>query len=155
MTATVTLDRNELLFDIYNRSHEEVKIITDVEARYRAEARQDKAELLRRFMLEAEQELRQTLLRFIEEDYTLDATDKLSADDTDSIILSLTISPRRVDNRIAQISARAHSYIVNAVLAKHYATVGQGDLAASHAQSSEADAADIERLVYHKMPPIL
>jgi len=154
MTAKITLSSAELLFDIYNRSHAETASIADADIRYRAEARQDKEEILRRYIRESQAELGQTIGRYLKEDFTATATDALSPAQGD-ITIELSLTARRLENRIAQLTDRAHSFIVNRTLSKFYASAGQGDLAAVHTKQSADELVLIDRLIFTKTPPIL
>ena len=153
MLATITIKRGELLYDIYNRSHEEAKLITDAEARYRAEAREDKAEMLNRLITESTTELRALLQRILQEDYN--RTEDNVPDTTEDITLNLSMSARRIDNKLEPLAEKSHAYIVNTTLARYYSLVGQGNLSNLHAAEMQADAATLTQLVYSKMPPII
>ena len=153
MLATITIKRSELLYDIYNRSHEEAKLITDAGARYRAEAREDKAEMLNRLITESTTELRALLQRILQEDYN--RTEDNVPDIKDDIILNLSMSARRIDNKLKPLAEKSHAYIVNTTLARYYSLVGQGNLSNLHAAEMQADAATLTQLVYSKMPPII
>lgn len=153
MLATITIKREELLYDIYNRSHEEAKLITDAEARYRTEAREDKAEMLNRLITESANELRVILQRILQEDYS--KSEDNVPDTAEDITLNLSMSARRIDNKLKPLAEKSHAYIVNTTLARYYSLVGQGDLSNLHAAEMQADAATLTQLVYSKMPPII
>lgn len=155
MLATITIKRSELLYDIYNRSHEEAKLITDAEARYRTEAREDKAEMLNRLITESTTELRALLQRILQEDYNRTEDNVPDIDTEGDITLNLSMSARRIDNKLKPLAEKSHAYIVNTTLARYYSLVGQGDLSNLHAAEMQADAATLTQLVYSKMPPII
>lgn len=153
MTIEITLKRNEILFDIHNRSHHECLNIADVEERYRKEAGSDKAEELNRFIAESVSELRSLLYRWIADDYRQDADDV--PEDKSDIMFALSMSTRRAAGKAAALPEKMHDFIVNRTLGRFYASVGEADLSSLHAGISADAATHIEQVIYRRNEPII
>lgn len=152
MTASITLEREEILFDIMNRSHSECANITDVEARYRAEAGSDRTELLGRLLGEAVSELKTALSRWLTDEFSRTGNDIPESGD---IQLRMEMSQRRTDGKVPALKERAHAYLVERTLYRFYATAGQPELAAAYQRRSEDTIAAIERIMFSKKQPMI
>ena len=149
----VVLDVAELLFDIRNKSHEECASITDVEARYRAEAGRHKDEELFRSLVEVNSSLTRLVRRYLKEFITTEADNNAAI--PDSFIYEFEISQRRSSNLTQPMADAMHSYLVHYTLAKFYATVSQTDLSNKHSTLTQAAATEVEELLYTKNPPTI
>jgi hypothetical protein len=149
----IVLEVAELLFDIRNKSHEECASITDVEARYRAEAGHHKDEEIFRSLVGVNSSLTRLVRRYLVDSIALEADDNASI--PDSFVYEFEISQRRADNLTQPMADAMHDYLVHYTLAKFYATVSQGDLSNKHSALTQAAATEIEELLYTKKPPMI
>ena len=152
MTANITLKREEILFDIMNRSHSECANIADVEARYRAEAGNDRTELIGRFLGEATSELKSSISRWLTDEFS--RTENNIPEDGD-ITLQMELSQRRIDGKVSALKERAHAYLVERTLYRFYATAGQPELSAAYQRRSEDSIAAIEIIMFKKTQPMI
>lgn len=149
----VVLDIKELLFDIRNKSHEECASITDVEARFRAEAGNHKNEELFRTLVEVNSSLTRLVRRYLMEFIAIEAND--NAELPESFVYEFEISQRRADNLAQPLADQMHAYLVHYALAKFYATVSQTEMSNKHSTLTQAAATEVEELLFTKKPPII
>lgn len=152
MTANITLKREEILFDIMNRSHSECANITDVEARYRAEAGSDRKELIGRLLGEATSELKSAISRWLTDEFSRTGND--IPEDGD-VTLQMELSQRRIDGKVPALKEKAHAYLVERTLFRFYATAGQPELSTAYQRRSEDSIAAIERIMFSKKQPMI
>lgn len=157
MKVSVILSREEILFDIMSRSHSECASISDPEARYAAEAGNDRRELLLRLLADADSEARVICGRFLREDYSTSATDiPETGDDTGKTLnYVFEFSPRRADGKAVQLKEIMHAYLTDSVLGRFYIASGKPDFAQTHAKSAGDVATTLAALLYTRKEPIL
>ena len=149
----IILDIAELLLDIRNKSHEECASITDVEARFRAEAGNHKNLELFRTLLEVNSSLTRLVRRYLMEYIAIEAND--NAELPESFVYEFEISQRRSDNLAQPLTDAMHSYLVHYTLAKFYATVSQTEFSNKHSTLTQSAATEVEELLFTKKPPIM
>lgn len=140
-----------ILRDIKVKSHYEVSVITDAEARYRIEAGTEKEEEIYRDMTDVASALSRRLRRYLVEYYQEEASNEVSI--PDAFVYDLEVSDRRADNLLQPLTDAAHDYVVHYTLAKFYSSVSQVDLSNKHSVLTEEAAKTIENLLYSKQPP--
>lgn len=148
----VYVSYESLLSEIRQKSHLEVQHIQDPEVRYLAEAGTEKDDELGRCVVVADAQLRALVSRYL----TNDPHRVVEAGvDTPKVLpYPFLFSRRRAMNKAEQLPQMMRDYLVNAALAKFYATVAVTDLAASRGNMAAQQAAEIVRVLYTKLPPL-
>lgn len=149
----ITIETNELVFDISNKSHLEVANITDAEARYRAEAGTDKREEVERALTSSRAALDQLLNKYLVPD--LDSEGCNDPGFPQYFTYTLRLSERRGAGKAQALADTMQSYLVNLTLAKFYHTVAQEQLASTHEGLASADAKLLTTLINTKQPPYI
>lgn len=149
----IELSKNELLFDIRNKSHNEVSVITDAEVRYRAEAGTDKLDEIERDIISSLATLSQIAGRYSAIDMTPYASN--SAGLPDYLVLDFTFSERRLDGKAQALTDAIHSFLVDNTLALFYETVSLADFQTKRAAQAAIDAQLLEHLIFTKKPPYM
>lgn len=149
---TITIYYSEILFDLQNKNREEVRGITDPQARYLAEAGSEKIEEVARCIQESVASVSAMLLRFMPAQATGNESDMLSG--MDDAILVLEPSERRWPGKAKAIADVTHSLIVNMSLSKYYGTINQNELADKRNKLASSDVAILNKLLYEKLPPV-
>lgn len=150
--AKITITFNEILFDLQNKNREEVRSISDSQARYFAEAGSEKSYELTRSINEAFSQVSSMYLRFVKNATQLEATDVLNG--AEDLMIEFEISERRSKGKIQPITDTLHSLIVNHALTKFYNDIQQPELAAKRAQQTAEDAKLLNKLLFEKLPPL-
>lgn len=149
----IEINKEELLFDIMNKSHGEVSVITDAEARYKVEAGTEKKDEIERDIITAITMLHPTIERYLVSDHTGIAENGAGLPQT--IIFDFSFSERRLDGKAQALTDAVHAYLVDCTLGLFYASVGHTEFQAKRTQMALADAQLVERLVYTKKPPYM
>ncbi len=149
----IELSKKELLFDIMNKSHSEVSVITDAEARYKAEAGTEKADEIERDLITSMSLLYASIGRFLRSDLTTCAENGAGMPDT--LVYEFTFSERRLDGKMQPLTDAIHAFLVDSTLGLFYNSVSASDIAAKRAQMAINDLQLVERLVYSKKQPYM
>lgn len=149
----IELKKNELLFDMRNKSHSESSVITDMESRYRSEAGTEKTEELERDLVTSLSQLSSSIGRYLKMDMTSDADNGPGL--PDFITLEFVMSERRLDGKVQALTDAIHAYLVENTLALFYASVDHKEFQAKHEKASAASLALVERLMFTKKPPYM
>lgn len=149
----ITLQVEELLRDLKKKSHEEVKAIEDIEARYRAEAGTEKEHEIMRCMVEAASALSRRLWRYLRNYYQDESDNQLAI--PEAFVYDLVMSERRAEGKAQQLADYMHTFIVHLTLSRFYSTVSQQELSNKHSLQSLEDAKQLDELIYSKLPPIV
>lgn len=148
---TINLNTQELVDDIFAKSHHETALIENVEQRYEVEAGTDRKDDVARCLTEANAILSAMCSRFMTCDYTDTASNLM--DIPDVFCYSFKASERRFMNKTQALADVMHSLIVNLTLSKYYNNVSHGDLAQKRDNLAKGDMALLERLLYEKTAP--
>lgn len=149
----IEISKNELLFDIRNKSHLEVAGISEADARYRVEAGSEKTDEIERDIITSLAYLDNIDIRYLNVDMTCMAENNAGLPDT--IIIDLLFSERRLDGKVQPLTDAIHAFLVDNTLALFYASVSQGDLQTKRAGLAAADATLIENLIFKKKAPYI
>lgn len=134
-------------------SHREVAVITDAEARYRAEAGSEKLDDIYACLNDASARLSGRMSRFLIEDQTNYADNQRTI--PESYTYTLDIAERRGANKAEPLAEACNTFVLEYALSKFYAIVSQGDLSNKHSLLALDAGAEIERLLFTKYPPIV
>lgn len=149
----IELYSQEILKDLRSKSHYEVANITDVEARYRAEAGSEKMEEIVRCIGEGVARLSHRCWRYLREDFT-DTVDNTSFL-PDLFSFDLVMSERRALGKAESLREAMHTFIVEYALSKFYSDMAQQDLSNKHSVQAIEAGNRIDDLLYKKLPPLL
>ena len=149
----IEINKNELLFDIMNKSHGEVSVITDAEVRYKVEASTEKTDEIERDIITSMAMLHPYMERYLVSDHTGIAENGAGLPQT--IVYEFSFSERRLDGKMQTLTDAIHAYLVDCTLGLFYASVGHTEFQTKRSQMAVADAQLVERLVYTKRPPYM
>lgn len=169
----VTINTEELFFDIKNKSHYEVSSIQDVNLRYIAEAGSEKTHEVFRCIIDAEAIVRLMCNKFVstvEEKYaeqapedegtatvasttTKESINNIPEEVPTSFVYTFVDNPRRHDNRGQVLANSIHSAIVSMALSKFYVSVNQMELSQAHDALAKNAVVLLERMLYEKKQP--
>lgn len=149
----IELSKNELLFDMMNKSHSEVSVITDAEARYKVEAGTEKKDELERDLITALSMLNPHISRYLVSDFTEDADNEAALPDT--IVFEFSFAERRLDGKMQPLTDAIHAFLVDCTLGLFYASVAHTEFQTKRTQMAAADAQLVEQLIYTKRPPYM
>lgn len=148
----ITIDTQELLFDIRNTSHHEVAGIADVEQRYRTEAGSDKMETIYRCLAASQGTLTALCDKIlVGEPLTTDASNILGGL-PEQIEFELNLT-RRFAGREQAIADAFHAFLVDSTLSMFYRNVNAPDLSKPHTDNMVVDINHIDNLLYKKRRP--
>lgn len=133
------------------KSHQEVSVIDDNEARYRAEAGSEKLEDITRCLGEGLGAVRHRCVRFLKEEIT-ERSDNLS-NLPEKVSFDLALSERRAIGKNEPLTKAMHSLVVEYALAKFYSDVSQMELSNKHSALAINAGNEIDDLLYTKLPP--
>lgn len=149
----IVICKKEVLFDVMNKSHEEVAGIEDAEARYRIEAGEHKMNELERDLAEVSTKLARRVHRYLDEYYEQEADNSLSL--PEAFVYEFTFSERRMVGKAQPLADAMHSFLVHYTLAKFYASVSQTELSNNHSKFTQEAMSDIEELINTKAAPLI
>lgn len=149
----IELSKNELLFDIQNKSHSEVSVIADAEARYKVEAGTEKIAEIERDLITAMSTLYTQIGRYLRTNHAPYADNGAGLPDT--LIYDFIFSERRLDGKMQPLTDAIHAYLVDCTLGIFYSSVGHVEFQKKHAEQAATDARLVETLIYTKKPPYM
>lgn len=149
----IEFSKKELLFDIMNKSHGEVSVITDAEARYKAEAGTEKTDEIERDLITSTSILYASIGRFLCGNLTPYADNGAGLPET--LVYEFTFSERRLDGKAQPLADAIHAFLVDSTLGLFYNSVSASDLAVKRSGMAQADLQLVERLVYTKKQPYM
>ena len=150
---TINITSASLISEIRQKSHFEVQYIQDAKARDDARAGLEKSDEIGRCVVVADAQLRALISRYLQTVSSETISAGISVPETLTYVLSM--SERRSANKSAQLPQLFRDYLVNAALAKYYATVSVADLASKRANETAAQGVEILRVLFFKNPPVL
>lgn len=150
----VTLQRDELLLDIRNKSQQELADVADVRQQYHSVAGTDKDEDISRSLTEAVA----LLMSLCHEYIVAEEEEGTGVDDTpatEDIEISLVLSDRK-DGRLLQLvfAADMHGFVVERTLEFYYCSTPARALATVHAARAKVYEDELLRLMYRKGKPV-
>ena len=148
---TITIEFDALLKDFKEKSHLEVAVIADHDARYRAEAGTEKIAEIKRDLGEGARLLEGRCARFLSGDMPESANNAVPSDS--SYIYVFDFTERRGYANAEALSALIESFIVHYALSKFYASVSQAELSNKHSTIALEASNNIDILLYTKHPP--
>lgn len=148
----VTINVEELLYDIENKSHMECSAIMDAQVRYNVEATPDKRDEVWRAVQLAMSTVELAVSRFVNDVYAEDADNGVLLPAT--IVYDFIFTPRRMMGKAQALASAIHAYLVDLSLANFYDTVQMDMLKKDHTERATADAALLTHLLYSKKPPV-
>lgn len=148
---TITLYIDELLHDIYTKSHIECQAIADAEERFRTEAGTEKKDELVRQLISVQASLRRLLHRYLSDSDT-SADNSLGA--PESFQFDMNVTERQAVGKAQPMADNCHSYMVAYTLARYYGSVGAKELSNTYSLITNTYAQEIEELLYAKRPPL-
>lgn len=149
----IIIHKKEVLFDVMNKSHEEVAGIPDAEARYRIEAGEHKMNELERALAEVGSKLARRVHRYLVEYYEQEACNAPSL--PEAFVYEFDFSERRMAGKAQPLADAMHSFLVHYTLAKFYASVSQTELSNNHSKSTQEAMSDIDELINTKAAPVI
>lgn len=149
----IEFSKNELLFDIKNKSHSEVSVIPDAEARYKIEAGGEKTDELERDLITATSMLNPHISRYLVSDFRCHADN--GAGLPEILIFEFSLSERRLDGKVQPLTDAIHAFLVDCTLGLFYGSVSNVELQKKRTEMAAVDAQIIERLIYTKRPPYM
>ena len=155
MNTTITLSVTELMTDITNKSHLETEGIESPDVKYRIQVGTEKKDEIYRALVSVNSSLTRLVHRYLVSSTLDTATDAVTTPATFpiSFVYVLDLSDRRKAAKAQPLADKMHDYLVHYTLAKFYASVSQGDLSNVHSALTQEASAEIESLLYDKLPP--
>lgn len=149
----IEFSKKELLFDMMNKSHSEVSVITDAEARYKVEAGSEKADELERDFITAMTMLNPHISRYLVSDFICRADN--GAGLPEILVFEFSLSERRLDGKVQPLTDAIHAFLVDCTLGLFYASVAHTEFQKKRTEMAAVDAQLIEQLIYTKRPPYM
>jgi hypothetical protein len=150
---TVTIYTTELLYNIRNKSHLEVASLP-VEQRYLVEAGTEKADEIKRSVIDALSELESRLWRFLGRCGCGNA-EVAEPDLEDAVAFEVKGNGRRLHGKAALIGAKILETLTDLALAKFYVSVGAANLSQAHSALAASEMMALEKMLYTKDKPTL
>lgn len=147
----VRIYTNEIINQVKLTSHNEVSAITDVDARYRAQAGSDKTEEINRCVQESLSRLSSRCSRFLLATHKADATNVMHL--PEYLDYELVLSERRERSKTDDLTNAMHHFCAEYTLAKFYSLVSQGELSNKHSLLAIDAGNEIDKMLYTKQPP--
>lgn len=152
----VSIYTNELLFNIKNKSHQELAVLLpDPEQRYPQEAGTDKEEDLKRCIVEAYSEVVGIISRF---EYNIRPEQEVIATTPELpeyFVFYIESSERRLVSEEQALADLIFSYMTNRSLSRYYTNAGRNDLAAKDEANAAIDKDHIIKMIYRKRRPAI
>lgn len=140
----IAIGLDDIVRNLMNKSHlESAATQEDVERRYVVEAGTEKSGEIGLCVDEALSSIMVRCNRFVSS-YDLGPS---------SVVIRFSGSPRRFENKEAQLRSLVVSYVVDNALARYFSSVAQGGLAEARRGQMLATLDMIEELLYLKLPP--
>ena len=150
----VSIYTNELLYNIKNKSHQELAVLApDPEQRYTQEAGTDKEEDLKRCIIESYSEVVGIVSRF---EYNICPVQEVTAavpELPEYFVFYIESSERRLVSEEQALANMILSYMTNRSLSRYYANAGRNDLAEKDEANAAYDKDQIIKLIYRKRRP--
>lgn len=148
---TITIYTPPILAEVRQRSHMEVQDIKDPEARDNARAGLDKMDELTRDLREAFGQVLHRCERFLVRNFTF-AADNISGI-PEAYMFEFRVSERRFANKADALMEAINGFVVSHILTRFYITVGHADFAQRHQAEEQEFLAQIDEILYTKLPP--
>lgn len=149
----IEISKSELLFDIRNKSHSDVSVITDAESRYLAEAGTEKNDEVLRDIASSLASLSTVTGRYLAQDVNAMASDTATLPTT--LVFNFSFSGRKADGKAQPLANAIHEYLADNTLALFYNSVSQPDLAAKRERLAAQDLQLVDTLVHQKKAPYI
>lgn len=150
----VKISSDELLFNIKNKSHQELAVLApDPEQRYAQEAGTEKEEDLKRCIVESFAEAVGIVSRF---EYNICPVQEVTAtapELPEYFVFYIESSERRLVSEEQALADMILSYMTNRSLSRYYTNAGRNDLAAKDEANAAYDKDQIIKLIYRKRRP--
>lgn len=150
----VKISSDELLFNIKNKSHQELAVLVpDPEQRYPQEAGSEKEEDLKRCIVESFAEAVGIVSRF---EYNICPVQEVTAtapELPEYFVFYIESSERRLVSEEQALADMLLSYMTNRSLSRYYTNAGRNDLAAKDEANAAYDKDQIIKLIYRKRRP--
>ena len=150
---TLNIQVKEVLFDVRNKSHNEVAGIADAEARYLVEAGMDKQDEIERCLTTSASLMMAVMGRFVMSHNTNLSSNRSGL--PEYYYVNLDLSARRAEGKQQILADLAHSYLVNMTLSLFYKSVAQATLSEGREKMAIENAAQIEQLLFTKHKPFI
>ena len=161
----ITIGIKDLIFAIRDTSHNEVATISDVQARYKAEAGLEKIELIKQCILEAYASVTSVCYRFLsgedtdnfnpavqDTSETIDGVTNIGIPDFSFNIVGGT---RRLGDKGPALGNKIREALKDYALSSFYTSVSQEKLSSEHTKRAVADLRELESMLRSKRPPQL
>lgn len=153
----ITLYTDKIFRELERLSRQEAAGIQDPDVRYSAEVGTNNREEIYRELTYAVGSLKRVMHRVLKRAVVREVEQK-TADNLvfaipDSIVFELAMSERRAANKVVPLCDKMQEFLVNLILTRHYANVGQGEMSKNRSLRAIEIGNEIDELIYTKEPP--
>lgn len=150
----ISIQTNEVVFNLKNKSHLEVAALP-VEQRYIIEAGAEKVDEIDRCISEAYAEAKAKMWRFLVNDDISDEVEVSAPENGDYLYFDIKGTTRRLSGKAGIIADKLLSVITDLALGRFYASVNFPALAQGREARAISGIQGLERIVFAKEKPRL